>query len=132
MNAVLQPIDLTVILVTFITVMPATIAAIVTLIIAIKNQRDVQKLREVQDTTVVKVEEIHKATNSMKDALVAATAKEFRAAGITEEKIRKEAEEGMIAKAVKAAENSALSNAPSGAMKEVALDEPVKIVDKKD
>lgn len=125
----IQTIDLTSIVVTFITVLPATIAAIVTLIIALKNHRDVQRLKESQDAASVKIEEVHKATNSMKDALVAATAKEFHAAGIAEEKVRKEAEEGMIAKAVK--ESKADSTASTtGAIKEVELDEPVKITDK--
>lgn len=55
-------------LATIITTIPVTLASIASLIIAIRNDK--------------KVEAIHKATNSMKDALVASTDKEAFARGL--------------------------------------------------
>ncbi len=55
---------------------PATIASISALIVVLKTRRQ--------------VEEVHKATNSMKDALVAAALVTGHAAGVKEERERKE------------------------------------------
>lgn len=66
------------VLIALVSSIPVTVTSIAALIIAIKNTH--------------KVEEIHKATNSMKDALVLSTEKEALARGIkqgtTEEKAR--------------------------------------------
>ncbi len=61
-------------IVAFIAVLPATIAAVAALIVSLG--------------TSVKVDEVHKATNSMKDALVAAALLAGRAQGVEEEKSR--------------------------------------------
>lgn len=59
-------------LIAIISVLPATIASIASLIIAFKNTG--------------KIEEVHKATNSMKDALVAAALIEGKNLGVAEER----------------------------------------------
>ena len=69
-------LDLTTVIAAFIATLPATIAAIGALIVSLRNG--------------IKVEEVHKATNSMKDALVAVTRsdalQEGHAAGVAEVK----------------------------------------------
>ena len=54
---------------------PPTLASLSALIISLRNGK--------------KVDEVHKATNSMKDALVKAALIEGHAAGVAEEKARK-------------------------------------------
>ena len=53
---------------------PPTLASIAALVVSLRNGR--------------KVEEVHKATNSMKDALVAAAKLEGHAQGVADEKAR--------------------------------------------
>lgn len=67
-------IAVTSVLVAFVAVLPATIASIASLVIAANTQ--------------TKVEEVHKATNSMKDALVAAAKIEGRVQGAADEKAK--------------------------------------------
>ncbi len=62
------------VIIAFVAVLPATIASVAALIVAIG--------------TSAKVEEVHKATNSMKDALVAAALLAGKAQGVEEEKQR--------------------------------------------
>lgn len=62
------------VIVALITAVPPTIASVAALIVSIMNGR--------------KVEAVHKATNSMKDALVAAAKLEGHAAGVAEEQAR--------------------------------------------
>ncbi len=81
--------------------LPATIAAIGALIVSLMNRwqnfrdrRDIKdktdNLAEKVDKVSEKVEEVHKATNSLTDRLVESTAKESHAAGIRDEKARRE------------------------------------------
>ncbi len=64
------------VLIAIVVSIPGTIASIATLFVAMINGR--------------KVEEVHKATNSMKDALVAAALAEGKMLGIASEKLRQE------------------------------------------
>lgn len=63
---------------TFFATLPATIAAIGAVVVAV-----IVAIR--QTKTQAAVEEVHKATNSMKDALIVATEKEAFARGVKSE-----------------------------------------------
>lgn len=65
---------------------PTTITSVATLIVAVKSAQ--------------KVEEVHRATNSMKDALVAAALIEGHAKGVQDEKSRKDTKDANIAEGV--------------------------------
>jgi len=65
------------VVVAFLASLPPTLLALATLVIGIRNTR--------------KVEEVHKATNSLTDRLVASTKLEAHALGVREEKARGEA-----------------------------------------
>lgn len=67
------------------------ISAIAQLIIAIGVIWGYFKTKNAVANVAEKVEEVHKATNSMKDELVAVTAKSAKAEGVKEEKDRRDA-----------------------------------------
>ena len=53
-----------------------TISSLASLIVSIKTVVKIETVSDKVDATAVKVEEVHKQTNSMKDALIASTRKE--------------------------------------------------------
>lgn len=80
-----KPSTFTAVLIAFIAVLPMTIASVATLFTAMNTSK--------------KVEEVHKATNSMKDALVAAALVAGHAQGVLDEKAAKKAKDAETAAA---------------------------------
>jgi len=64
--------------VAIVTSVPPTLAAVVTLVVGLRSSRKIAR----------RVEEVHRATNSLTDRLVASTRLEAHAAGIKEERER--------------------------------------------
>lgn len=100
------------VLTAFIATIPATIAAITALIVVLRSSSKVAKVE-------ANVEKIEKATNSMKDALVASALVEGHAEGVKDEKIRKLENNGLHAAGVKegvavAAEKARNESQPKG------------------
>lgn len=84
-------LDLNLLIGQFIAALPATIAAVTAMIYAIKSAARVQLVEAKVETVVVAIDQVHKSTNSMKDALVQSTRRdalqEGHAAGVKDQKI---------------------------------------------
>lgn len=78
----------------------AFLTALLAFVTSLLNRKDVKENIKVTNETAVKVEEVHKATNSMKDALVAAASKEGERRGIDKEKARVDVENSNINKGI--------------------------------
>ena len=70
------------ILIAFISSLPPTLAACAALVISTKNGRHVNEL-------TIRIEEVHKATNSLADRLIEATRAAAHAAGVVEGRAEK-------------------------------------------